>query len=168
MEWCLTVPPDTPRVFYSTFAWLTTSEQDKVVFHRYFGNLDTNIWYGYDAVLDPHRPSGKITFERPNEHPALPANLAVEMPIFWASGARLVSIQDLPVGGFEAGRNMALTLATLPDSGRKVVDYIRIDSIGVLDTVQAVGSSLIHRHLGSFWPDGSSARDRYSRPLQDH
>ena len=161
MEWCLTVPPDTSRVFYSNGAWLTTSERDRIVFHRYFGDLDTNIWYGYDAVLDPHRPSGKVTFQRPNEHPE-------EMPgVFYASGARLVPIQNLPTEAFETGQNIAVTLVSRPETGLKAVDYIRIDSIGVVEHLQDVASSLIRRYLGNFLPERSPTRDRYSRPLQN-
>lgn len=160
MEWRLaTVGPDA-RIFCSTDVWLTTSERDRIVFHRYFGDLDTNTWYGYDAVLDPHRPSGKVTFQLPSERPK-------RIPGAYASGARFVPIQNFPTEAFETGQNIAVTFVSFPETGRKVVDYIRIDSIGVFDTLQDVASSLIHRYFGHPLSGDPSSRDRDSRPLQN-
>jgi len=150
----------------SSFDFTTTdiSERDDktIVFHRYFGDAATNVYYGYDVVLHAswlgtwgpihvRDSNGTVTIEPLSEPPEkMPGQVRVD-------GARLVEVRELPSQPFQTGQNMAVTLISDPATGQQVIDYVRVDT-NIFDSVHHIFNNMIRAFHGHF--------ERHGPPVQ--
>jgi hypothetical protein len=113
----------------------------KVVFHRYLGDVNTGIWYGYDAVLHTtHGMNGEVKIQPLSEPPdKAPSEIRA---------ARIVAIQELPSESFLTGQRIAVTI---PDAGggRQIVDHLTIDTdfFGMMHHVIGGMITSFHHHF---------------------
>jgi len=111
-----------------------------VIFHRYLGDHDSKIYFGYDIVV---QGDGKLNFRPLSAEPE-------EMPEqFHSGGARVVAIRELPVRAFGSGQNTAVTLLFHPTTGQQVIDYIHLDGSFIATFHHILGNIVqaVHSHF---------------------
>jgi len=119
------------------------SENNTVVFHRYFGNTVTKVYYGYDIVLQSAGTLGEVAFRPLSEVPEkMPEKLR-------EAGSRLLEVRELPTKKFSAGQNIAVTLLNDPATGQQVIDYVHVDT-NLFDMVHHILNNMVravHSHF---------------------
>jgi hypothetical protein len=114
-----------------------------IVFHRFLGDMQNKVYFGYDVVLHNEGMSGQLRIRplsvRPDDLPDQ----------FRAAGSRILEVRELPTGTFACGQNIAVTLLTHPATGQTIVDYVNVDTDWLLFVHHVFGNMLtaVHRHF---------------------
>jgi hypothetical protein len=135
-----------PKSLFTTTN-VAPSKEGAVIFHRYFGNTATQVYYGYDVVLHHERSSNEMTIQPLSEAPeTMPEALR-------AAGSRLLEIRELPSQKVLAGQNIAVTLLNDPVTGQQVIDYVHVDT-NIFDAAHHILSNMIRAFHSHFKHDG--------------
>lgn len=138
---------DGPNLVLSHNSDITERRPGKVIFHRYVADVNANLWYGYDAVLQTtHGMNGQVKIEPLSRLPT-------RMPE-WLRAARIVQVRELPSQIFETGQRISVTMMPDAGGGRTVVDYLTVDT-SLFDMVHHVFGHMlmtVHRHFESHEP----------------
>ena len=140
----------------SDFTTTDISERDDktIVFHRYFGDATTNVYYGYDVVLHTswmgtlgpihvRDSNGTVTIEPLSEQPQKRPDQVR------AAGSRILEVRELPSHSFQTGQSFAVTLLSDPATGQQVIDYVRVDT-NIFDSLHHIAKNMLrafHSHF---------------------
>jgi hypothetical protein len=161
MDYYTVVRPWRPGTQVASFTGssITETKGRRIVFHRYLGDGDSKVYFGYDVVLQADGMSGKLTFRPLSVEPEdMPSQLR-------AAGSRIVAVQQLPAKTFESGQNVVITLLTHPETGQQVIDYVHVDTNFFIMMHQVVGNMItaFHHH---FHLPGPPNAERELHPVQ--
>jgi hypothetical protein len=130
-----------------------------IIFHRIFGDMSGNAWYGYDVVLHTDRSPQSVTLQPLSYRPEkTPAGLMGDSVL--GSGLQIQAVPKLPDAAFTIRQNIAVPIFTVPSTGQTVIDYVKVDSTSLLDDLSAGFHGMVRTLCSHFMPSGPAKTDR--------